>query len=321
VSDGPYKIGSLARATGFAPALLRAWERRFGLLAPERGPGGQRLYTDADLRVLQAVRMLMSEGRAIGEIARLGRQRLLASHPATMPTSTAPFGLSAAPALEWRERLVRAALSLDDRSISATLDEATAALGTDHMVEDIMVPVAIEVGRLWDAGTCSVASEHLISDQFLHRLRRLLDAAQPEVATAPAAVAACFPTEQHQLGVAILAWRLARRGVRVTYLGSALPVADLAAACHEVRPLFVVLSVTRAAPFRTHYPALVAGVATGAIPVPLWIGGQGIPEDASLDAPNGITLVRELAGDTLDRITTGARPARAGARARRGHRR
>ena len=47
--NGPYKIGTLARLTGFSPALLRAWERRFGLITPERGDGRQRVYGDDDL--------------------------------------------------------------------------------------------------------------------------------------------------------------------------------------------------------------------------------------------------------------------------------
>ncbi len=42
-----YKMGTLARITGLAPVLLRAWERRYGLLAPERTEGGHRMYTVA----------------------------------------------------------------------------------------------------------------------------------------------------------------------------------------------------------------------------------------------------------------------------------
>ncbi len=87
--NGPYKIGTLSRLTGFSPILLRAWERRFTLLVPERGEGGQRLYTDDDLAVLRRVRGLMDDGRSIGEIARAGRKALLHARRRPRPPDAA----------------------------------------------------------------------------------------------------------------------------------------------------------------------------------------------------------------------------------------
>jgi DNA-binding transcriptional MerR regulator len=79
VKRGQHKIATVSRLTGFSPGLLRAWETRHKLLAPARGPGGQRLYSDEDLALLRRVRTLISEGRSIGEIAAAGRRQILAS--------------------------------------------------------------------------------------------------------------------------------------------------------------------------------------------------------------------------------------------------
>lgn len=73
---GHHKMATVARLTGFKPELLRAWESRHQLLSPERGPGGQRLYSDQDVAVLLGVRALLAEGRSIGEIVLLGRREL-----------------------------------------------------------------------------------------------------------------------------------------------------------------------------------------------------------------------------------------------------
>lgn len=70
-------MATISRLTGFKPELLRAWEHRHHLLAPARGAGGQRLYSDQDLALLHGVRALIAEGRSIGEIAALGRRQLL----------------------------------------------------------------------------------------------------------------------------------------------------------------------------------------------------------------------------------------------------
>ncbi|HYP90800.1 MAG TPA: MerR family transcriptional regulator, partial [Polyangiaceae bacterium] len=71
-----FTIGKLAQLTGFSPMLLRAWERRHGILQPERLDSGHRRYTAQDLAVLQNVRALLDQGHKIGEIARQGREEL-----------------------------------------------------------------------------------------------------------------------------------------------------------------------------------------------------------------------------------------------------
>jgi DNA-binding transcriptional MerR regulator len=72
-----YKTGTISRMTGFSAALLRMWERRHRLVSPRRLPGGHRMYTEEDLKILRRVRELLDEGRAIGEIAKLGKKNLL----------------------------------------------------------------------------------------------------------------------------------------------------------------------------------------------------------------------------------------------------
>ena len=66
-----YRIGRLAELSGFPGTLLRAWERRYDLLHPQRLENGYRLYTDEDLALLHRVRGLLDEGRSIGDIVRL----------------------------------------------------------------------------------------------------------------------------------------------------------------------------------------------------------------------------------------------------------
>ena len=46
---GALRIGELSRRSGVSRELLRAWERRYGLLQPMRSAGGLRLYTSDDL--------------------------------------------------------------------------------------------------------------------------------------------------------------------------------------------------------------------------------------------------------------------------------
>ena len=60
--DATLRIGELSRRSGVSPELLRAWERRYGLLQPTRSAGGLRLYSLDDLKRVREMRQQI--GRA-----------------------------------------------------------------------------------------------------------------------------------------------------------------------------------------------------------------------------------------------------------------
>ena len=66
-----YPVRLVAVRTGLTPHVLRAWERRYGVVSPVRTDGGQRLYSDLDIERLRLLRRLTDRGHAIGRIASL----------------------------------------------------------------------------------------------------------------------------------------------------------------------------------------------------------------------------------------------------------
>ena len=52
-----------------SPELLRAWERRYGLLEPVRSKGGLRLYSADDLERVRTMQRYLDEGMAAAEAA------------------------------------------------------------------------------------------------------------------------------------------------------------------------------------------------------------------------------------------------------------
>src|SRR5512146_3539893 len=111
VDVGALRIGAFARRVGVTPDLLRAWERRYGLLQPIRTEGGFRLYTDDDAERVERMKRALDEGFSAAEAAR----RALALERSTER------------ALEGaHERLVGAAHEYDEATMHAILDEALA---------------------------------------------------------------------------------------------------------------------------------------------------------------------------------------------------
>src|SRR3954454_21265794 len=66
-----FRIRQAAQMAGVTPALMRAWERRYGLLPARRTASGYRLYSTEDIAALRAVARLVAAGQSIGEVARL----------------------------------------------------------------------------------------------------------------------------------------------------------------------------------------------------------------------------------------------------------
>ena len=57
-----YTIKEAAARTGLTVAVLRAWERRYGVVAPTRTAGGYRVYDEAALGRLRSMRRLIDDG-------------------------------------------------------------------------------------------------------------------------------------------------------------------------------------------------------------------------------------------------------------------
>lgn len=231
--SGLYKMGTFHERTGIAPETLRAWERRYGLLEPERGPGGHRLYTDDDLRVMRRVLALLETGRSIGEIARIGRTALLA--PTHVSGDTSPIE-------RWRQAILEAAAELDPAGIARPLDEAFASLSPMRVVHDLLVPTAREVGERWARGELSIAAEHLVTTEFEARLRSLV--ALFPTGDARPVVCAQLPTERHGIGLLVVGLVLAAAGLPVVHLGN-LPLSEMDAVFERLGPRAVCFSVMR----------------------------------------------------------------------------
>ena len=72
-----YKMRNICELTGFSPTLLRAWERRYDFLSPDRLDGGHRVYDADDVQVLLRIKKLLDDGYSVGQAAALGREKLL----------------------------------------------------------------------------------------------------------------------------------------------------------------------------------------------------------------------------------------------------
>jgi MerR family transcriptional regulator, light-induced transcriptional regulator len=301
---GHLRIGELARRTGASPELLRAWERRYGLLRPARSQGGFRLYTAADEARIRRMRDYLSGGVAAAEAARLamdaeaaGREAGTPEADVLPPAATPP----ASPPLQEAARELEEALDrFQEERAHAVLDRLLAAYRIETVLRDLLLPYLHDLGERWARGEVSVAQEHFAANLLRGRLLGL--ARGWGQGRGPAAVLACLPGEQHDLGLLAFGITLQRRGWRIVYLGPDTPIATIHQAIGELAPDLVVLTGTVPEPFATHADA-IAGLARQ---TPVALAGAGAT--AELAARTGARLL-----DT-DPVTAAERLTPAGSR-------
>ncbi len=219
MSERRYRIQKASELSGVSEELIRAWERRYAVIAPERTEGGFRLYSDADVELLRRLRRLTREGLPIGEATRLVpqlREEILQQREAGPPT-----GADVPQVEAWRAEILAGAESRDvQRSIRA-LDEALSALPQLRVFDEVVIPALREVGERWHRGALDVAQEHLVTQVLRGRMLSLLHGA-PAGGSAHV-VCACFPQEQHEIGALGAALRMRHLGMRVSFLGQRTP--------------------------------------------------------------------------------------------------
>ena len=250
-----YKMNAIARLTGFRPDLLRSWERRHGLLEPERTDGGHRLYTDDDLTVLLEVGRLLARGRSIGAVALEGRVKLLAAGrraaagaEEVSPAPSAPERrpLSSQELQSVIASLVRAAVQVDHGRFVLAMRSLRATENPRRYVPAVLAPVGIRIGELWQEGVCSAAGEHMASAVIGGCLVELLgqEIARPRAADALRIACAGVPGERHENAGLLWALHQTWLGHRVSWLGVDLPFGELDHACEQLAPHEIHLTVT-----------------------------------------------------------------------------
>ena len=130
--DTTLRIGELSKRSGVSPELLRAWERRYGLLEPVRTSGGLRLYSLDDLERVRLMQQHLAAGLAAAEAA-----AQVAQGGAVMEPVVPAFSAAAA-----RAELAAAIERFDEPEAQAVIDRVLATATTRRASRRCAAPVS-----------------------------------------------------------------------------------------------------------------------------------------------------------------------------------
>ncbi len=218
------RIGELARRTGVTPELLRAWERRYGLLRPERSSGGFRLYSAEDERRIGRMTAALERGISAGQAAQL------ALGEEDLPSA---------------DTLLEALLAFDDVGAHAALDRLLSSLTLETVLRDAVLPTLRELGDRWQRDEITIGQEHFASNLLRGRMLGL--ARGWDRGSGPRALLACPAGEQHDLSLIAFGLALREHGWRITFLGADTPVATIEQTATALQPDLIVVAAIDAA--------------------------------------------------------------------------
>ena len=157
-----HPIRVVAQRTGLTTATIRAWERRYMAVEPSRSEGGQRIYSDSDVKRLITLRELTEGGRSISVVADLSGEaaEALLAEDRAMAVATEGSSESGEPNV-WVDRAYNQVRALDADGLERTLWQAAMILGAQSFLDDVVGSLLTQIGQGWVTDKITPAQEQL----------------------------------------------------------------------------------------------------------------------------------------------------------------
>jgi MerR family transcriptional regulator, light-induced transcriptional regulator len=224
-----YSIRDLERLTGIKAHTIRIWEKRYGLIEPERTSTNIRAYCDAELKKLLNISILNRNGVKISKIARLSQEEIAENINSLVQNSTDTES--------YLENLAIAMIDLDENKFERILTRAIIQIGFEDTVIKILNPFFIRIGIMWQTGSINPAQEHFVSNLVRQKMMVAIDSQTSSDSLHSKSFVLFLPEgEMHELGLLFANYLIRKRGHRVIYLGQNVPLNDLIE-IHKIRSI------------------------------------------------------------------------------------
>jgi len=245
MSEALYPIKVAAKKSGLTVHTIRAWERRYNILAPSRTGTNRRLYSEEEIQKLSLLFKATQEGYPIGSLLDLSLESLSKMlKPKSAVTLVFPQK-EITKTNENSENFISECLiaikKLDPTSFELILNKALISLGKARLIEDVIFPLIEKIGKMWQEGNLRISHEHLASSllrTFLGGMINNMDLSD----SAPLLISTTPAGQIHELGALIVGVIASLDGWRVNYLGPNLPAEEIIEACLINNPKVLCLS-------------------------------------------------------------------------------
>lgn len=228
-----YKIKDLETLTGIKAHTIRIWEKRYGLIAPERTDTMIRTYTDEDLSSLLNIALLNAHGVKISKIASMSSDQILQKVWELRGNHSTDHAT---------EKLIMALIEMDERLFKGTLQDLINAHGLQRTFKDFLIPFLDRIGVMWLVGSINPAQEHFISNLIRQKIISETDKLPTPDTSRPPLLLFLPEHEWHEISLLFYQYVFRSRGINTAYLGQSLPYESLLECIEKLKPSGLVTS-------------------------------------------------------------------------------
>ena len=229
-----YPINELERLTGIKAHTIRIWEKRYGLITPDRTKTNRRYYSDSQFKKLLNVTTLLGQGYKISTIASFTddeiNQRI---------QNEITYGSHDNICQGYVNDLVKCMLAFDEAGFDRIYADAVSRFGLYSAVIQVIYPFLHKTGVLWNADKAAPVQEHFASGIIKRKLMAATDALAPASKTLDKFILFLPAGEWHDLGLLFANYILRSQGCQTIYLGQNVPKDNLSQIIHAVNPGFL----------------------------------------------------------------------------------
>ncbi len=221
---GKYSIKDLERLSGVKAHTIRIWEKRYGIVTPQRTDTNIRYYSDKDLKLVLNIAILNTHGLKISKIAGLAEEEI----------NIKVAEISSQSMVEDIEidRLVVSMIEVDEGKFEKILSDCIIRVGFEDTILNIVYPFLEKIGVMWQTGSINPAQEHFISNLVRQKLIVAIDGVTGMANASSKEIVLFLPEgEMHELGLLFDAYLVKKYGHQLTYLGQSVPLNDLLSVC------------------------------------------------------------------------------------------
>lgn len=246
-----FNIQVASQMSGVASATIRAWEKRYNAVVPERGDNKHRLYSERDIEKLALLFRLTEVGQSIGKIAHLDIEELKKIYSTLLqkPYEELMSQTAAKTGIDFDKILNSFYIALSAYKldiISHELEKAKTLLGPRDLCLKLLVPLFREIGIKVYNNELSIAQEHTLSAIFTFHMGQMIGIHYQKKNLKDDLILITTPEgEMHEIGIMASALLCVHHGVKFIFLGANLPAKSLAEASNALQPKAILLGVTK----------------------------------------------------------------------------
>lgn len=233
--EGKYNIKVVSKMLGIQSGTLRAWERRYKMIAPIRNDAGHRVYTEEHISILKWLISKMTQGFTISQAVSLLEKHQF--NPEKLDISEGDYFTNLS------DDLLKAFILFDEPKAQELINLCFSLYTIDKVTIEILGTLMSRIGKMREQGEITSAHEHFATAILRSRIGMIVHTL-PQDGIFPKAMAICGPGESHEIGLLIFTLFLRQRGLDVIYLGPSIDKEDLEEAILFIKPKLLFLSCT-----------------------------------------------------------------------------